>query len=79
MVALSLGDFSLNLLRLLCLGLMQPAKKFELFHGGEIFRFDIIPLIWNESATSAKNEIGMMPFGSWSSGFLGQTIFISRL
>lgn len=40
---LSLGAFSLNLLRLLCLGLIQSPRKVELFYGGEVLTFQIIP------------------------------------
>lgn len=40
---LSLGAFSLNLLRLLRLGLIQPARNVELFCGGK--SLDLIQII----------------------------------
>lgn len=63
LAGLSLETFSLNVLRLLWLGLIQPARKVEPFYGGEVLTFQIIPLIQGEVATLPKNEISITPFG----------------
>lgn len=80
--ALSLGAFSLNLLRLLCLGLVSQLRSLSCSMEGnscEIFRFHVILLIQSEPATLAKTEISLIPFGWWSFGFLGQPTFTFRL
>ena len=64
LAGLSLETFSLNVLRLLWLGLIQPARKVEPFYGGEVLTFQIISLIQGEVATLPKNEISVTPFGS---------------
>lgn len=50
MAGLSVGAVSLNLLKLLCLELIQPARKVELVYGVKVLTFQIMPLIQGELA-----------------------------
>lgn len=65
------GSFLSEFVKTIASGLMPPASKVELFHAGEVFRFQISPLTQDLISHLARNEISMITFGSWSLGFVG--------